>query len=76
MEWQWKDLGRELELSESMLVNLESQFNKDIKSITHQILLNAEEKYKDDIVIKLCDALSNARRSDLARFVRKEMNIR
>lgn len=75
MEWQWKDLGRELELSESTLVNFESKFNKDIKSITHQILLNAEEKFQDEIVVRLCEALKNARRGDLAKFVKRTLNI-
>lgn len=69
------DVGRELELSESTLVNFENKFSKDIKSITHQILLNAEEKFGDDIVIRLILALSNARRGDLARFVKRTLNI-
>lgn len=68
---KWRNFARELEISESRLVNLEGQFNRDIISITHQILLIAEEKFQREMPVKLCEALAKARRGDLARYVKE-----
>lgn len=70
----WKEFGRELKLSESVLFNLDRQSDREIPTITRRILEMAEATRPDNLLNQLIEALDAIGRKDIIRKIRKILN--
>lgn len=69
----WRDLGRCLGTSDAELnrISQDLRLNNDIKLFTYRILERAETAFGNQFYENLQNALTNARRKDLAREMMK-----
>lgn len=66
----WRDFGRELNLSEPVLHNLDRQCDRDIPTITRRILELVEARQTDDIIQQVIEALRENRRNDIVKKIK------
>lgn len=66
----WREFGRELNLSEPVLLNLDRKFDKDIATITRQILELVEARRTDNIIEQLIGALEENGRNDIIKKIK------
>lgn len=59
---------RDVELNH---IGQDQEIRNDIKLITNRILERMETKYGDQFYMKLCTALTEARRKDIVRYLNK-----
>lgn len=70
----WREFGRELNLSESVLLNLDRQSDRDIPTITHRILEMVEARRNDNFFNHVIEALEANGRKDIIKKIRSILN--
>lgn len=70
---KWRDLGRCLFFRDVELswIGSDPELRNDIKLITYRILEQAEEKFGNQFIQNLCNALAEAGRKDILRHLEK-----
>lgn len=66
----WREFGRELNVSEPELHSLDRKFDKDIATITRQILELFEARRTDNIIEQLIGALEENGRNDIIKKIK------
>lgn len=68
----WREFGRELNISESVLDNFDRQ--SDIPTITRRILELTEQRRTNNVVEQLIEALAEIGRNDLVKQIKIILN--
>lgn len=66
----WREFGRQLKISDSVLSNLDQQSDKDISTNTHRIMELVEARRPDNIVDQFVEALAAIERMDIIKKIR------
>lgn len=70
----WREFGRELNISEPVLHNLDRQFDRDIPTITRQILELVEARQTENIFEQIIEALEENGRNDIIKRIKIILN--
>lgn len=70
----WREFGRVLNISDSVLFNLDRQIDREIPTITRRILEMVEARRPDNLLNQLIEALETIGRKDIIRKIRKNLN--
>lgn len=70
----WREFGRELNIPESVLDNLEFDRRSDIPTMTRRILELTEQRHTNNMVEQLFEALAEIGRNDLVKQIKIILN--